>query len=100
MADGGDADPLAAMVMEVCGCTERRATRALALAGHDPNTAIECVCPPRSLAPAPKAACRLIGRCHVGRLLLSGHPALAADSDPSASGPPRRSYSSSSFREI
>ena len=50
MADGGDADPLAAMVMEVCGCTERRATRALALAGHDPNTAIECVCPPRSLA--------------------------------------------------
>ena len=51
MEDEGEGDPLVAMVMDVCACDERKAARALALAGHDPNTAIE--------------------------LVLSGHPRLA-----------------------
>lgn len=60
--EGGEGPhPLVAMVMDVCACDQQKATRALAMAGHDPNTAIE--------------------------LVLSGHPRLV-DADRELS-PPR-----------
>lgn len=64
--EDGDADginPLVAMVMDVCACDERKATRALAMAGQDPNTAIE--------------------------LVLTGHPRLGLGPDRGELSPPR-----------
>eukprot|EP01043_Picozoa_sp_COSAG02_P076695 COSAG02_NODE_16422_length_1084_cov_2.426396_1_plen_361_part_11 len=65
MEDEGEDDegahPLVAMVMDVCACDQQKATRALAMAGHDPNTAIE--------------------------LVLSGHPRLVGDADRELSPP-------------
>ena len=64
--EGGDAAAraeLVATVMDVCACDERKATRALAMAGHDPNTAIE--------------------------LVLTGHPRLGLGPERGELSPPR-----------